>query len=1176
MDFFELLAVAKWLLERHGRMAYRTLKRELRLDDETFENLRHELIAGERVAADDDGKALVWIGTAEPQRAESAPRSEALSAPASASTTFDRSVAPAGKLRADAHAETRADIAAETRSPFAPPADAERRQLTVMFCDLVGSTALSAKLDAEDLREVITAFQDQCRAAIEHYAGFIARYMGDGMLVYFGYPQAHEDDAERAARAGLDIVRSMAELNIEFGRRHEIMLAVRVGVATGPVVVGDIVGKGAAEEAAVVGETPNLAARLQGLAEPNQVVVSVVTHQLLGASFECDDLGSHDLKGIAHPVPVWRVVSERDIDSRLAAKRGGGGLPLVGRQEELGLLLRSWEASKEGHGQVVLVQGEAGIGKSRLLEALREHISAEKYLWVAHRCSPYHANSTLYPVIEHLKRVLDWRADDVAAQKLRKLEAALGDQSLPLEEAVPLYADLMSLPLPTGRYAFLDLNPKQKREATLDAVAGWLLEMAEQRPVLNVWEDLHWADPTTLELLGLYLEQSPTVPILNVLTYRPEFHPPWSMRSHMTPITLNRLERLEAEALIRHQAGGKAVPQIVLEHIVEKADGVPLYLEELTKTILKSESLTEQANEYVLKGSLAEMQIPSTLQDSLMARLDRAPTMREVAQVGAVLGREFAYEILNAVVGLGEPQLKIGLGQLVENELLYQRGRPPRSKYIFKHALIQDAAYQSLLKRTRQQYHLQVGRLLEARFPETVEAHPELLAHHYTEGGAAKEAVTAWHKAGELASSRGANQEAVTHLSNGLAVANDLADPQERARYELKLQLSLGGVYLQMKGHMASEVEAAFARARELCEQIGHAPEFLPILFGLWRTYVVQMEESEKHKEVSAQLLRHAKDESDPVPHVVAHYAAGFTSLVIAQFSAAADHLQEGIRHYKSVDRDTAEVYRFGQDPGAACRCYLAMVDWVMGYPDRACRHAAEGLALAKRLDDPFSLAFALAFASWVDQLRDDRKAILQKTQEAIRLATEKGFPYWLSIAKVMEGWAQSATNPVQATIQGLRDRVASHCALGTNLFMPTFLALVGDVALRANQIEECGTVLDEAEAFLKRTGERWWESEIHRLQGELLLARGANYAEAEGRFQKALALARKRGAKSFELRTAMSLARLRQRQGKRHAGRQMLAAIYSGFSEGFETADLQAAHALLGELDTSGAEVAR
>jgi class 3 adenylate cyclase/predicted ATPase len=1157
MEFFELLAVAKWLLERRKRISYRTLTRELQLDDETLEDLRHELIVGSRLAADDGGKALVWTGGAAPPATLSVVRTDAPSS----------SAAPAVKLRPVEDADILGDIAAQTASPPAPGSEAERRQLTVMFCDLVGSTALSTRLDPEDLREVITAFQDECREAIERYDGFIARYMGDGMLVYFGYPQAHEDDAERAVRAGLDVVGSMAGMNDEVGRAHEITLAVRVGVATGPVVVGDIVGEGAAEEAAVVGETPNLAARLQAVAEPNQVVVAAATHQLLGTSFEYEDLGMHALKGIARPVQAWRALREHDVHSRYGTGRVGRGLPLVGRQEELGLLLRSWEASKDGHGQAILIQGEAGIGKSRLIDALREQVAGQKHIWITHRCSPYHTNSTLYPIIERLKRALDWRPEDGEAEKLGKLEAALSAQSLPLPEVVPLYAELLSLPLPEERYEQSNLDPKQKREATLDAIAGWLLEMAEQNPVLNVFEDLHWADPTTLELLQIYLEQSPTVSMMNVLTYRPDFVPPWSMHSHMIPITLNRMERPEVEALIENQASGKKVPPEVLEHIVEKSDGVPLYVEELTKTILDSEFLREEAGRYALAGKLSDISIPATLQDSLMARLDRLPTLREVAQMGSVLGREFAYEMLRAVVSLEEPQLQSGLEQLVADELLYQRGRLPRSRYIFKHALIQDAAYQSLLKRTRQQYHMQVGRLLEERFPETVEAHPELLAHHYTEGGAAKEAIAAWHKAGELAKSRGANQEAVTHLRNGLSVANGLPDGEERARYELKLQVSLGGVYLQMKGHSAPEVEEAFARARELCEQIGDAPELVPTLFGLWRTYVVQMEAIDISREIATQLLRLAGDEADPVRYVVAHYTAGFTNIATADFSAAGEHLREGIRRYAPEDRDTAEVYRFGQDPGVGCRCYLAMTDWVLGYPDRASEHARDGLVLAERLDDPFTTGFALAFTSWVDQLRDDREGLLERARAAIRLASEKGFPYWLSIGKVMEGWAEAATSPGEATTRILRERVADHFALGTNLFMPSFLGLVADVALKAGQVEVCGDVLGEAETFLERTGELWWLSEIQRMQGELLVVRNGDNVEAENLFQKALAFARKRDAKSLELRAAMSLAGVWQRQGKRDEGRELLAPVYGWFTEGLDTSDLKEAKALLDSL---------
>ena len=676
--------------------------------------------------------------------------------------------------------------------------EAERRQLTVMFCDLVGSTALSTKLDPEDLREILRAYQDACAKVITQYDGYVAKYMGDGVLVYFGYPQAHENDAERAARAGLDVIAAVTALGPGTALTGALDLAVRVGIDTGLVVVGDIVGEDAAEEASVVGETPNVAARLQALAGPNEVVIGALTRDLVGDAFTFDDLGGHHLKGITEPVHAWRVLGEDAGEGREEVWRVGGGLPLVGRREELGLLVRSWEASKEGHGQAVLIQGEAGIGKSRLIEALREQVSAEGYTWVANRCSPYHTNSTLYPVIEHLKRVMEWKPEDSAEERFEKLEAALGSQSLPLAEAVPLYAELMSVPVPEGRYQTLALSADQKREQTLDALAGWLLEAAEQRPVLQVWEDLHWADPTTLELLGLYIEQSPTVSMLDVLTYRSEFVPPWTMRSHMTPITLNRLERPEAEALIGHQAGGKEMPLEVVQHIVDKADGVPLYVEELTKTILDTNYLNEEADRYTLTGPLSEVAIPASLQDSLMARLDRLPTLREVAQIGAVLGREFAYEMLRAVARLEESQLQSGLEQLVADELLYQRGRFPRSKYIFKHALIQDAAYESLLLARRRTIHASILAALEAAHRTNLGEVVELLAHHSQRGELWDKAVTYLCQAGAKAYGHSASRESQAYYEQALNILEALPENDSTLEQAFDIRLELRPVLNQL------------------------------------------------------------------------------------------------------------------------------------------------------------------------------------------------------------------------------------------------------------------------------------------------------------------------------------------------------------------------------------------
>jgi len=712
---------------------------------------------------------------------------------------------------------------ASAPTPVPAPAQAERRQLTVMFCDLVGSTALSTGMDPEDLRDVIASYQNRCSAAIRRYDGFVAKYMGDGILVYFGYPRAHEDEAERSVRAGLDIVNAMAELNAAVPRPPGVELAVRIGIATGPVIVGDQIGEGTASETAVVGETPNLAARLQALAQPNHIFVSSATRAMLGDQFELEDLGAYELKGFPEPAPVWRVLSARDVESRFAATRTGSTAPLVGRQEEMGLLLRAWDGSCHGRGQVVLIQGEAGVGKSRLVEGLRE-ATARDHIWVAMRCSPFHTASAFHPIIEHLKRVFGWEPEDTARQHLAKLEAGFaGFKALPLSESVRLFADLMSVPVPEDRYPRLSMTAQQRRDATLDAIVARLIETAKRAPVLIAWEDLHWADPTTLETLDILIEQAPTAALLVVATYRPELTPPWPQRSHMRPITLNRLERPEVETMVGHLVGGRPLPGEVVDHIVAKADGVPLYVEELTKAILGSGVLEARGGAYVLTGWLAQLHIPETLQDSPMARLDRAPRLREVAQLGSVLGREFSYDMISALAGLEEQMLQSGLGQLVADELLYQRGRPPRSRYLFKHALIQDAAYQSLLKRTRQQYHQQAARLLEDRFPELASTQPELVAHHYTEGNCPAQAIAYWHKAGVAAASRSANIEAIDQFRRGLALVEALSDEPERAERELDLQMALGPALVATKFPSHPDIGRTYARAWELCRHIRRA-----------------------------------------------------------------------------------------------------------------------------------------------------------------------------------------------------------------------------------------------------------------------------------------------------------------------------------------------------------------
>jgi class 3 adenylate cyclase len=750
LRFQSLLRSVTGLVRSERRVTYRTLNHIPGLDYTLLAEIRKEL-SFRQLAIDVGGEGLVWIGE---MPSSIQPGEIALSQQNAAATATISPASPASQpgLMAtntttntppdspeDVPVEPAADEQISAPHPIRSVPEAERRQLTVMFCDLVGSTDLSGRLDPEDLREVVRAYQETAAGVIERYEGHIAQYLGDGLLIYFGYPLAHEDDAQRAVYTGLGIVEAVSTLNMRLKADHGVELALRIGIHTGPVVVGEMGGGGRHENLAL-GETPNIAARIEGLARPNTVTISPVTARLVRRAFVLEALGTHELRGIAEAMIIARVVGPRKTDDDTEDAATGGFEALVGRDEEMGLLLRRWEQSKEGLGHVILITGEAGIGKSSLVQGLRQHVRQEGYIRIVFRCSPYTTNSALYPILEHIQRVLDWQPDDTADTKLAKLEHRLQGYRLASETTVPLLASLLSLPLPKDRYPSLAWTPQQQRQQTQDALVAWLLEEAERQPILAVWEDLHWADPSTLEILDLFIDQAPTAAMLHVLTFRPEFDPPWPARSHMTPLTLNRLERLQAEAVMIRLAHRKTLPQEVIEHVVTKTDGVPLFIQELTKMLLDSDLLREDADHYELTGPLLTLTIPDTLQGSLMARLDRMNTAKEVAQLGAVLGREFAYEVLRAVAPLDEATLQAGLAQLVEAELLYQRGRPPRANYMFKHALIQDAAYASLLRHTRQQRHQQIAQPLVAHISEIIETHPDFIAYHHTEAPSAEQA----------------------------------------------------------------------------------------------------------------------------------------------------------------------------------------------------------------------------------------------------------------------------------------------------------------------------------------------------------------------------------------------------------------------------------------------------
>jgi predicted ATPase len=742
--------------------------------------------------------------------------------------------------------------------------------------------------------------------------------------------------------------------------------------------------------------------------------------------------------------------------------------------------------------------------------------------------------------------------------KLAKLEKALQDFSLALGEVIPLFAALLSLPLPVDRYPPLNVTPQQQKQRTLDALVAWTLEEAERRPVLQVWEDLHWADqdlhwadPSTLELLTLEIEQAPTAPILNVLTFRPDFTPPWPQRSHMTPLTLNRLERPEVEALIMHHAGGKALPEEVVEHIVGKTDGVPLYVEELTKAILEADLLREEADRFELTGPLSEISIPATLQDSLMARLDRLPTIREVAQLGSVLGREFAYEMLQAIASLEETTLRKGLDQLVDAELLYQRGRPPHAKYIFKHALVQDAAYQSLLKRTRQYYHQQVAELLEASFPETVKTHPELLAHHYTEAGQVDSAVGYWQQAGELAVKRSANLEAIAHCIKGLDCVKTLPENADLARKELTLQITIGVPLVATKGYGSPEAAAHYRRARELCEHLGETHQLLPVIYGQWLDSAAHGD-YRNARAFGEELLHFAAQQEELGPVVVGHRTVAWIDLLRGELSLSESHVDQGLSLY-DVERHRSLAFQYAHDSKVALLGCRACLEWLRGYPERAVETGHEAIAHARH-------ATPAAF-------RREPAAVEAAADELIALSEKQAFPLRHTTGTVFRGWSLAHVGRGEEGIALMQKALTDMDQAKQDYARTFYLALFVEAALANGMDQEASHALDKAFGLIERTDERWLEAELHRLRGQGLAETAGRESEAETNFQNALRIAREQGARSLELRAAMSLTRLWCEQGKRHDAQNLLAALYDWFTEGFDTPDLIDAKALLDEL---------
>jgi class 3 adenylate cyclase/tetratricopeptide (TPR) repeat protein len=1037
-----------------------------------------------------------------------------------------------------------------------PQLGAERRQLTVMFCDLVGSTALSTRLDPEDLREIISAYHQHCTEVITKHGGFVARYLGDGVLAYFGYPRADEDDAERAVRAGLALVDAATKPETTAGAP----LQTRVGIATGLVVVGDLIGVGASQEQSVVGATPNLAARLQTLAAPGAVVIASSTRRLIGGLFEYRDLGTVAVKGFAENVPVCQVLGESTTKSRFEAMHPAT-TPLVGRKEEIELLLRRWELAKSGEGSVVLVSGEPGIGKSRIAQAILEQLGGEPHTALRGYCSPNHRDSPLYPVITQLKQVAGLRPEETVEQHLDKLEAALAQATSDLGEVAPLIAELLSIPI-ESRYPPLNFTPQKQKEKTLHALVGQIEGLAAHRPVLMVIEDVHWSDPTSLELWDLIIDRVPKLSLLLIVTFRPDFTPPWVGRPQVTLLTLNRLSPRQRAEMIACITGGKALPQEIADQIVDRTDGVPLFVEEMTKAVVESGVLAETNDRYMAIGPVPPLAIPATLQASLLARLDRLAPEREVAQIASALGRQFSHQLISAVAPIPQQQLNKALARLVRAELIFQRGTPPDAEYTFKHVLVQDAAYSTLLRSRRIQLHARIVATLEDQFAENVVAQPALLAQHCAEAGLTDKAIVYRLKAGQQAMACSATAEAVAQLQKGLDELAGLPDGPRRQQQELGLRVALASALAATKGYSASDVGETIARAQALAEQIDRPEHLVPLIYGQWAFHFLRSE----HKlglSLAEQLEKIGETRNDIAVQLQGRRAQGVTRCYLGDFVVARSLLDRC--HGLGDPAHRAIGAGLSSDPYAMMLAQLAVTLTHLGYIDQGRVRLNEAISEARRLKQALTLPNVLYRGTWIESIVRSAK-IQQYADEGLALSTEHGFPLFLGWAIASRGWGLVTLGQAREGLALLTQGLAAVRATGAVLSTPRLYTWLAEAHGMLGQLVEGLNCLAEAAQIIETTGERHNEAELYRLRGNLLDAMGDRSA-AEESYHQALAVAKHQSAKLWELLSATSLARLWRDRDKGTEARDLLAPVYGWFTEGLDTPVLMQAKALLDEL---------
>jgi class 3 adenylate cyclase/predicted ATPase len=1053
------------------------------------------------------------------------------------------------------------DVAAAQPSTPRAVDTAERRQVTVMFSDLVGSTALSVRMDPEDLRELISAYHKCVAEAVRRFGGFVAQYLGDGVLVYFGYPEAHEDDAERAVRAGLELIAAVIAL------KTPASLQTRVGIATGLVVVGDLMtGSGEGHERGIVGETPNLAARLQGIAEPNTVVIAEATRRLLGNLFELQDLGARQLKG-AEPLRVWVALRARTVESRFEALHPSDLTALVGREEETDLLLRRWSRAKSGEGQVVLISGEAGIGKSRLTAALLQSLASEPHTRLRYFCSPQHTDSAFSPITGQMERAAGFLHDDTPRQKLDKLDALLAQTSTSIQDAA-LIAEMLSLPN-DGRYPALELTPQQRRQKTLEALTAQIGTLSRQKPILMILEDAHWADPTSLETFGRVVDRIRTLRVLLLVTFRPEFDAPWIGRPYVTALIINRVAEHEAGAMIDRIVGDRQLSAGIRQDIIERTDGIPLFVEEMTKAVLEAGSETAAARAIAAVPSPA-LAVPASLYASLMARLDRlGGSVKELAQIAAAIGREFSHPLLASVVRQPETTLSSALDRLIAAGLLFRQGMPPHATYVFKHALVQDAAYGTLLREPRRRLHARIAETIESEFAESAESRPELLARHWTEAGLIEKAADLWGKAGQRSLAQSALVEATEQLTRALEQIATLPITPALRREQIQLQVTIITPLMHVKGYAAPETKAAAERARLLIEQaeaLGEPPDdpllLFSVLFSFWTASFVGFN-GDNVRELAKQFLTLAEKRRATAPLMIGHRMMG-SLLHRGDFVEGRAHLDRAIALYDPQEHRSLAA-RFGQDVRVAALSYRSWALWVLGYPDAALGDASCAIKEAREIGQAPTLMYASVHACIIHIECGNYSTANEQVIELISLAEEKGTQFWKALGLSVQGCLLVLAGRPADAIQMITSSVTALQSTGSTLWLPLHLLYLARAYAGVGQFDNSWRCIEEAITAVETTNERWIEAEVHRTRGEIaLLSPNPDAAKAEAYFERALIVARAQKAKSWELRATMSIAQLGRDQGKRDEARALLGPICDWFTEGFDTRDLKEAKALI------------